>query len=184
MPGSPVAVKVTGEPVRPAHVAVRVLAPATVPSFQLPTVAMPEASDTADAPVTEPPPEATANVTVTPATGSFLTSLTMTLGAMLTAAPRLAVWPSPAFRAIWVAAGTLYVYLSAATRALVPHLVVTRTFTLPLPAGTVTVSLVADFTRTRVADVLSKVTFFTRLLPLRLKFLPVMVTVLPPAFQP
>jgi len=42
-----------------------VLAPAVVPSVQLPTVAMPEALVVAEAPVMEPPPEATANVTTT-----------------------------------------------------------------------------------------------------------------------
>src|SRR5512134_2086921 len=40
-PGVAVAVKVTGLPVSPAEVACRVLAPATVPSVQLVTVAMP-----------------------------------------------------------------------------------------------------------------------------------------------
>ena len=68
-PAVPVAVKVSGEPVRPGLVAVSVLAPAVVPSVQLPTVAMPDALVVADAPVTEPPPEATAKVTATPATG-------------------------------------------------------------------------------------------------------------------
>jgi len=40
-PGVPVAVKVTGGPVRPVPVAVRVFAPASVPRVQLPRVAMP-----------------------------------------------------------------------------------------------------------------------------------------------
>ncbi len=40
----PVAVKVSGEPVRPPAVAAKVLVPAVVPSVQLPTVAIPLAS--------------------------------------------------------------------------------------------------------------------------------------------
>ena len=40
-PNTPVAVNVTGEPVTPAEVAGRALAPAAVPRVQLPTVAMP-----------------------------------------------------------------------------------------------------------------------------------------------
>ena len=65
----PEAVKVTGEPLRLTLLAVRVLAPTVVPSVQLPTVAMPEASVVAGEPVTEPPPEATVKVTLTPGTG-------------------------------------------------------------------------------------------------------------------
>ena len=102
-PAAPVAVKVTGEPVSPGLVAVRVLAPAVVPSVQLPTVAMPEALVVAAAPVTEPPPEATAKVTATPETGLLLASVTSTLGAVATAVPAVAVWPLPADSAIWVA---------------------------------------------------------------------------------
>ena len=68
-PASPVALKVTGEPVRLALVAVRVLGPAWVPSVQPPTVAMPAALVVAVGPLTEPPPEATAKVTLTPLTG-------------------------------------------------------------------------------------------------------------------
>ena len=68
-PAVPVALKVTGEPLRPALVAVRLLAPALVPSVQLPTVAMPLALVMAVRPVAEPPPLATAKVTLTPETG-------------------------------------------------------------------------------------------------------------------
>ena len=60
----PVAVKVTGEPVRPVLVALSVFVPAVVPRVQLPTVAMPEAFVVAEPPVIEPPPDATAKVTV------------------------------------------------------------------------------------------------------------------------
>ena len=70
-PGVALAVKVRGLPVRPALVAVRVLllVPAVVPSFQEPTVAMPEALVVWEPPVTEPPPVAAAKVTEAPETG-------------------------------------------------------------------------------------------------------------------
>ncbi len=87
----PVAVKVTGDPLRPARVAVSVLAPAVVPSLQLPTVAIPEALVVALAPVTEPPPEATAKVTTTPETGLPPASMTLTLGSTATVLPATAV---------------------------------------------------------------------------------------------
>ena len=86
----PVAVKVTGEPLRLPLVAVKVLAPAVAPSVQLPTVAMPAALVVAGEPVTEPPPEATVKVTLTPGTGLLLVSVTMTLGGVLTAVPAVA----------------------------------------------------------------------------------------------
>src|SRR5712672_1417504 len=80
------AVKVRGLPVRPVLVAVRVLllVPAVVPSFQEPTVAMPAALVVWEPPVTEPPPDATAKVTETPATGLPNWSLTRTEGATAT----------------------------------------------------------------------------------------------------
>ena len=56
-PAMPVAAMVTGEPLRVPDEALRVLAPAVVPSVQLPTVAMPEALVVAEPPLTEPPPE-------------------------------------------------------------------------------------------------------------------------------
>src|SRR5205807_2646100 len=65
-PAVPVAVNVTGLPVRPAALAVRVLAPAVVPRVQVPTVAMPLEFVVCSAPVTLPPPDAGANVTLTP----------------------------------------------------------------------------------------------------------------------
>src|SRR3989441_1246343 len=55
-------------------------------------------------PVTLPPPDASANVTATPATGLPLASRTITAGATATAVPVVAVWLSPALTAIWVAA--------------------------------------------------------------------------------
>ena len=68
-PAVAVAVKVTGEPVSPAEVAVKVFDPALVPKVQEPTVAIPEAFVVVVAPVIEPPPLATAKVTLTPETG-------------------------------------------------------------------------------------------------------------------
>ena len=52
----PVAVKVTGLPLSPADDACTVFVPAAVPSFQLPTAAMPSALVVGVAPVTLPPP--------------------------------------------------------------------------------------------------------------------------------
>ena len=86
--------------VRPLQVAVSVLAPAVVPSVQLPTVAMPEALVVAEAPVTEPPPAVAAKVTVTPGQTLLRESLTITLGAVATAVPTVAVWLLPAFTVI------------------------------------------------------------------------------------
>ncbi len=99
-----VAVNVTGLPVRPVLVAVSVLTCATEPSVQLPAVAIPAASVVAALPVTDPPPDATANVTATPALGLPCASRTITLGGVDTALPGGAVCPLPAFAAICDAA--------------------------------------------------------------------------------
>ena len=103
----PVAVNVTGEPERVPLVAVIVLDPTVVPRVQLPTAAMPPAFVVADALVTEPPPEATANVTLMPETGLLFASCTITLGAVAMAEPAVADCPSPALAAICVAAPTV-----------------------------------------------------------------------------
>ena len=100
LPVRPVAVKVTGGPPKLELVALRVLVPAAVPRVQLPTVAIPEASLVALAPVIEPPPSCTAKVTGTPATGLSLASTTSTLGGMVTGVPTCTVWPFPAFMTI------------------------------------------------------------------------------------
>ena len=89
-PTVPVAVNVTGEPARLPLVAVIVLDPTVVPSIQLPTVAMPLAFVVVEPPVIEPPPEATAKVTLTPETTLLFASLMMTLGADPTAEPAVA----------------------------------------------------------------------------------------------
>jgi hypothetical protein len=81
-----VAMKVTGEPVAPVDVAVNVLAPALAPNLHDPTVAMPEALVVAVAPVMEPPPLATAKVTLTPETGLLSASVIMTEGSVETVA--------------------------------------------------------------------------------------------------
>ena len=54
----------------------------------------------AEPPLTEPPPEATAKVRVTPETGLSLASVTSTLGSVATAVPTVAAWPPPAFAVI------------------------------------------------------------------------------------
>ena len=68
---------------------------------------------------------------------------------------------------------------SAALVALVPPAVVTVTSTVPLPAGDVAVIEVALLTVTDVAAVLPN---FTLVAPVR--FVPVMVTLVPPALGP
>jgi hypothetical protein len=87
-------VKVTG--IRLPLEAVSVLAPGVEPSIQLPTLAIPEAFVACEAAVTEPPPLATVNVTITPLTGSPLASVTSTAGATATAVLTVALCPSPA----------------------------------------------------------------------------------------
>src|ERR1041384_1244313 len=81
--GVAVAVNATG--VNAPALADNPFAPALVPSVQLPTVAMPPAVVTGEAPVRLPPPEVTVKVTVTPATGFPNWSLTITDGAVATA---------------------------------------------------------------------------------------------------
>jgi hypothetical protein len=75
----------------PATAADNVFAPAAVPRVQLPTVAMPAVFVNAVAPVIEPPPDTTANVTDAPSFGLLLASLTMTEGAVGTAVPVVAL---------------------------------------------------------------------------------------------
>ncbi len=97
--------KVIGEPDRPVEVAVRVLAPATVPRVHAGEVAMPEPLVvTAPDDASEPPPDATANVTATPDTRLPTESVTSTEGAFETALPAVPLWLLPAFTAM-IAAG-------------------------------------------------------------------------------
>ena len=91
VPAVPVAVNVIGEPVNEPLVAVIVLEPAVVPNVQLPTVAIPLAFVVVVKLVPEPPPVATAKVTDTPDTGLLDASRTITLGAVLTDVPTVAL---------------------------------------------------------------------------------------------
>ena len=86
----PVAEKITELPLKPTNEALKVLLPAVVPKVQLPTVAIPLALVVADKPVAEPPPVATAKVTLTPLTGLLFASLTITLGNVDTEVPTVA----------------------------------------------------------------------------------------------
>src|SRR5467141_4927123 len=71
-PAVPVAVNVTTLLAAPTVVAVRLLGPACGPSVQLPTRPTPSGPVTASGLVRLPPPDATVNVTVAPATGAPL----------------------------------------------------------------------------------------------------------------
>src|SRR5947208_2605497 len=103
-PAVPVAVKVTGLPVSPVDVAVSEFGPAVGPKVHEVTSAIPLAfAVTGVVGVTQPPPDATANVTVTPATGLPVASCAITDGVTSTAVPAVAAWPSPALMAIWLA---------------------------------------------------------------------------------
>ena len=86
-----VAVKVTGLPDNPLPVASKVCGPAVGPSFQLPTVAMPDAFVTTVPPVTLPLPGPGVNVTVNPATKFPFASVTFTLGAVAMLPPAVPV---------------------------------------------------------------------------------------------
>src|SRR5205807_8377763 len=85
-PAVPVAVRVTGLPVRPAAVAVSVLVPAVELKVQDVAAAIPSVPVvTGVVGVTVPLPAAAANVTATPETGLPLASLTITEGGGVTA---------------------------------------------------------------------------------------------------
>src|ERR1041385_4470014 len=91
-PVVPVAVKVTGLPVSPPDVAVRLFVPAVVPRVHDVTAAMPFALVvTGVVGLTVPPPEATAKVTATPATGLLNWSRTITDGGVATGVPAAVV---------------------------------------------------------------------------------------------
>lgn len=91
-PGTPVAVKVTGEPDNDPEVAVSVFEPAVVPNVHAGDVAMPELFVvTVPDDANDPPPDATANVTDSPCTGLPAESVTNTDGAVDTADPAVAV---------------------------------------------------------------------------------------------
>ena len=109
-PAVPVAVIVNGEPVKVPLVAVKVFAPASVPSVQAGLVAMPVLSVvTAPLEAKEPDPLATAKVTDTPLTALPWASVTFTDGAITTAVATVALWLLPLFTAIVVDAPVLTV---------------------------------------------------------------------------
>jgi hypothetical protein len=90
-PATPVAVKVSGDPVSPDAVAVMVFAPAVLPRVHEPTVAIPEEFELAVREVPDPPPLATAKVIERPDTRFPPESVTTTDGAIATAEPAVAV---------------------------------------------------------------------------------------------
>jgi hypothetical protein len=102
-PAVPVAEIVSGEPVNPVEVTVKVFTPASVPNVQEGLVAMPVLSVvTAVVEAKEPDPLATANVTDTPLTALPCASVTFTEGAIATAVATVALWLLPPFTAIVV----------------------------------------------------------------------------------
>src|SRR5439155_1712888 len=95
-------------PVSVPDVAVSVFVPAVVPSVHEVTAAIPSAPVvTGDVGVTVPPPDATANVTDTPATGSPFASCTLADAPTATAVPAVAVWLFPPLSAIVLAASAV-----------------------------------------------------------------------------
>src|SRR5882762_2952233 len=105
-PGSAVALKNTGEPVKPPTDAVAVWVPAPVPSVRT-AVETPAASVVSNAGVIDPPPDATAQLTGTPATGAPSAFLTTTAyGVAARTASMVSVCPLPACNAIVLAGDT------------------------------------------------------------------------------
>src|SRR5574341_2331171 len=125
-PGVAVAVNVNGGPDRLPDVAVSVFVPVAVPIVQLPSVAMPLALPTGVAPVMLPPPDATANVTVTPETGLLLASRTRAAGATATDVFTGADCPLPAEMAIWLGAPGMTVIVGCAEVTSRPSIVAAR----------------------------------------------------------
>src|SRR5207302_10218458 len=111
VPAVPVALKVTGLPLKPVEVAVSVFGPAVALNVQLPTVATPLPFVVWLPPVIVPFPGATANVTATPVTGFPLASFTITEGGELTAVPAVADWLVALFAASVAAAPAVAVAL-------------------------------------------------------------------------
>ena len=133
VPAVAVAVKVAA--VRPVTVAVRVLLPASVPRVQLPTAAKPLLSvATLVAPVTLPPPVATAKLTMTPETGLLYESLTTTVGAVVTAVPAVADCALPVLTATLLAAPVVRVMAVVLVNAVPPTLGVMVTLPAVWPA--------------------------------------------------
>src|SRR5439155_13690815 len=76
--------------------------------------------------LTVPPPEATANVTLTPATGLPFASCTITEGGVATVVPAVADWLFPALTAIELAAPAVPVAVKVTGLPASPHAVATR----------------------------------------------------------
>src|SRR5947208_1051480 len=126
-PAVPGAVTVSGLPVSVPDVTVRVFGPAVGPKVHEVTSAIPLAFVvTGVVGVTEPPPDATANVTVTPATGLPFASCAITDGFTSTAVPAVDVWPSPALMAIWLATPAVPVAVKVAGLPVSPVAVAVR----------------------------------------------------------
>jgi hypothetical protein len=143
-PAVPVALNVTGLPVRPAADAVTVFAPAVVPNVQLVSVAIPLAFVTTVLGDTVPPPAVAANVTVTPATGAEAASVTNTLGAVVTAVPATADCVTTEFAAIVVAPDAATVNDDEVAFVSAPD--VKRIVCAPLPVMTKLVNVATPFT--------------------------------------
>jgi len=102
VPAVPVAVKVTGLPVSVPDVAVQGVGPRGGPERPGLAVAIPFVPVSRASSGSRPPPDATANVTATPATGYLFASRTITDGSTGTAVPA-GCWLLPALSAIVLA---------------------------------------------------------------------------------
>ena len=117
-----VALKLTGEPVSPAEVAVALCAPAVVPRVQV-LADRPLASVLTSVGDTEPSP--VAKVTATPETGLPYWSVTWTRIGLARAVPTVAVWLLPSYRVMSLAVSGVTVTLVESSR--VSPLAVART---------------------------------------------------------
>src|SRR5439155_8501 len=113
-PAVPVAVKVSGLPVSVPDVAVRVFGPAVGRNVQEVTAVMPFA------------PDATANRTRPAAPGLPFASCASPDGFTSPAVPAVAVWPSPALMAIWLATPAVPVAVKVAGLPVSPVAVAVR----------------------------------------------------------
>src|SRR6184192_995943 len=146
-PAVPVAVKVTGLPVRPLDVTVSVFCPAVALSVHDVSAAIPSVPVlTGVVGVTVPLPSAGVNVTATPVTGFPFASFTITDGGGLTALPISADWLVGLFGAMVAAAPAVPVAVNViglpvsdpdvAVRVLLPEVALSvqlPTVAMPLP---------------------------------------------------
>src|SRR5207247_2593243 len=134
--------------------AVSVFVPAVVPTAHEVTAAIPSAPVvTGVVGVTVPPPDATANVTATPATGFPFASCTITDGPTATAVPAVADWLFPPLTAIVLAAPAVPVAVNvtglpvsvpevAASVSLSPYTPLFRSVTAAIPSAPVVTGVV------------------------------------------